>query len=434
MRVFLKALGCRLNEAELETWSRDCRKLGHELADDAALADLIVINSCAVTEESVRKSRQVVRRARRTNPTAKLVLSGCYASLDLDSDQGRPWAELGIDLVVPNRDKDRLVEIAHRELDLPVMPEAGTEPGEQTLFRRGRQRAFIKVQDGCRYRCAFCIVTRARGEERSRPVGEIIDEINHIHANGINEVVLAGVHLGGYGNDLGTDLAALVRQVLAETAVPRIRLGSLEPWELHDRFWDLFSDPRLMPHLHLPIQSGADSVLRRMARRCRTHEFRRLVEKARAGVPGFNITTDFIVGFPGETADEWAQTIGFVESMDFGHIHIFAYSPRNGTKAAGMPGQVSRELKRERSQQLHALAEHGRRRVLERALGTCVEVLIESSAATERGERLWYGYTPNYLRVELEAAAEKDLENQLVVAEMIGITKDSDRLTGSLRA
>jgi threonylcarbamoyladenosine tRNA methylthiotransferase MtaB len=430
MRVFFQALGCRLNEAELETWSNECRQHGYTLADDVEAADLVVINSCAVTEESVRKSRQMVRRARRQNPAAKLVLSGCYASLGSGDGGDAGFAELGVDLVVPNQAKDRLIEIARRELDLPVMPQAGTEPAEQLLFRRGRQRAFIKVQDGCRYRCAFCIVTRARGDERSRTLADIIDEINRVHAAGVNEVVLAGVHLGGYGSDQGTDLASLIEQVLARTDVPRLRLGSLEPWELQEDFWSLFANPRLMPHLHLPIQSGADSVLRRMARRCRTVEFRQLVERARQAVPEFNVTTDVIVGFPGETDAEWDQTVEFVDAMDFGHVHIFAYSPRSGTKAAGMPDQIHRDLKRARSQQLHDIASRGSQRVMQRMLGQRCEVLFEHRAPDDESQTAWLGYTPNYLRVEVDNSAGEDLENQILGVELHGLAEGQARLRG----
>ena len=430
MRVYLQTLGCRLNEAELETWSQDWRQRGHALSTTAEGADLVVINSCAVTAESVRKSRQLVRRARRGNPAAKLVVSGCYASLDA-AGGGAGLAELGVDLVVPNNDKDRLVEITCRELDLPVMPEAATDPAEQTLFQRGRQRAFIKVQDGCRYRCTFCIVTRARGDERSRPIGEIVDEINRHHAGGVNEVVLAGVHLGGYGSDRNTDLRELVTAVLADTDVPRVRLGSLEPWELHDDFWSLFDDNRLMPHLHLPIQSGADSVLRRMARRCRTDQFASLVEQARAALPAFNVTTDIIVGFPGETDTEWAETLAFVERMGFGHIHVFAYSPRAGTKAAGLPEQVARETKRARSRQLHQIARQSSRAVLEQAIGETQPVLVEQRAET--GDAVWLGYTPGYLRVEVAAGDGQDLANHIVEVALKGVNRAGDRLTGLAR-
>ena len=421
MRVYLQALGCRLNEAELETWSRDCRAHGYSLADSAEQADLVVINTCAVTGESVRKSRQLIRRARRDNPLAKLVVSGCYASLEPEAGA----AELGIDLLVANADKDRLIDIAARRLDLPVMPESATEPGENALLARGRQRAFVKVQDGCRYRCAFCIVTKARGDERSRPVGEVVDEVNRIHAEGTQEVVLTGVHLGGYGGDHAADLPTLVRTLLADTDIPRIRLGSLEPWEISDDLWPMFEDPRLLPHLHLPLQSGADSVLRRMSRRCRTAEFRALATRARSAAPGFNITTDIIVGFPGESDAEWRQTLGFTEEMAFGHVHIFAYSPRAGTKAAGMPQQITRAAKRQRSEQLHALARRSRRQALQQAIGQRFDVLIEGA---EDGAAGWSGYTPNYLRVALAAGHGDALENRIVTVRGVDITADGARL------
>jgi threonylcarbamoyladenosine tRNA methylthiotransferase MtaB len=425
MKVFLQALGCRLNEAELETWSRDCRERGFKLTDEAAQADLVVINTCAVTAESVRKSRQLVRRSQRSNPRAKLVVSGCYASLEPE----QALAELGVDLLVPNADKDRLIEIAAAQLDLRVMPEAATEPGENTLLARGRQRAFIKVQDGCRYRCAFCIVTRARGEERSREIADIVDEIRQLHALGTREVVLAGVHLGGYGSDIGSHLAELIEAVLNDTDVPRVRLGSLEPWELPEGFWSLFGNPRLMPHLHLPVQSGADSVLRRMSRRCRSADFSALVEQARETSADFNITTDIIVGFPGETDAEWQQTLAFAERMQFGHIHIFAYSARAGTKAAGMTGQLDRAVKRARSQQLHEVAERSRIATLERFRGRRFEILVEGRTdAYATGQTTWSGYTPNYLRVDVPTPPGSDLENRIIRVRTGGLNDERTRL------
>ncbi len=425
MRVFLQTLGCRLNEAEIESWSRDCRERGFTLAHRADQADLVIVNTCAVTGESVRKSRQLIRRAQRGNPQAKLVVSGCYASLA----PGETAAELGVDLVVPNADKDRLVSIAAERLDLPVMPQTATEPGENALLARGRHRAFLKVQDGCRYRCAFCIVTKARGEERSRPISEVVDEVRRLDAQGVHEIVLAGVHLGGYGSDRGSDLGALIEAVLTETAMPRIRLGSLEPWDLPDRFWSLFQNPRLMPHLHLPIQSGADSVLRRMSRRCRTDEYRALLAEARRAVPGINITTDIIVGFPGESDEEWRQTLGFAEAMRFGHIHIFAYSPRVGTKAAAMPDQLTGTVKQQRSRQLHEIAQAGRRAVLQQAIGGAFEVLVEGR---DEDTGNWSGYTPNYLRVELHAPADSKLEGRIVQVQATGTSASGDRLLTGL--
>lgn len=428
MRVHLQALGCRLNEAELETWSRDFRQQGHTVATEVDDADLIVVNTCAVTEESVKKSRKLIRRAHRDNPTAKLVMSGCYASLSSENAA----AELGVDLVVPNSDKDRLADIVKKEINFPVMPSIATEPGENALLKRGRHRAFIKVQDGCRYRCTYCIVTLARGDERSRSIDDIIEQINQSHNEGIDEVVLAGVHLGGYGSDIESNLSALIEAVLEQTKIPRIRLGSLEPWDLPEGFWQLFKNPRLMPHLHLPLQSGCDSVLRRMARRCRTEEFASLIQQAREQVPNFNVTTDIIVGFPGETEDEWQASLNYVKEQVFGHIHIFAYSSREGTKAARLENQVSRDIKRERSQQLHEVAAISKHNIMQRYIGETLDVLIEGAKDTQDGGKKWFGYTPNFLRVAILNNADDNLENQCHKVLITALDENNDVLVGEI--
>ncbi|MCU7815975.1 MAG: tRNA (N(6)-L-threonylcarbamoyladenosine(37)-C(2))-methylthiotransferase MtaB [Candidatus Thiodiazotropha sp. (ex Rostrolucina anterorostrata)] len=423
MRIHLKTLGCRLNEAEMETWSRDFQAQGHAMTDSAEEADLLVVNTCAVTEEAVRKSRKLLGRSNRQNPNARLVVSGCYASLD-------PTATLemeGVDLVVNNQDKERLVELVSQKLDLKVMPAAATEPDATGLLERGRQRAFIKVQDGCRYRCTFCIVTLARGEEHSRSTEDVIAEINRLHREGIQEVVLTGVHIGGYGSDIGSSIAELILQVLNETDIPRLRIGSIEPWDLPDNFWSLFDNSRFMPHLHLPLQSGSDSVLRRMARRCRSSEYRQLVETARLRVPDINITTDIIVGFPGETEDEWRQTLDFVEEIGFGNLHIFTYSCRQGTKAASLPGALSQEIKRQRSQTLHRLTERLKRQTLGRYLNRTLPVLIEGG-----DEDGWRGYTPNYLRITAEGAAGTELKNRIVEVLISGIDEVEQQLQGKV--
>ncbi len=418
MHVHLKTLGCRLNEAELESWSRDFQAQGILPTASPGNADLVVINTCAVTEEAVKKSRKILRRAQRDNPRAKLVVSGCYASLNPE----QAAADLGVDLIVPNTEKERLAEIAIRELQLPTMPVTAMAPGSYSPLQRNRQRAFIKVQDGCRYRCTYCIVTLARGEERSRPVSEVIGEINALSEQGLQEIVLAGVHLGGYGSDTGSSLKQLVEAVLAETNIPRIRLGSLEPWDLPEDFWTLFSNPRLMPHLHLPMQSGADSVLRRMSRRCRSGEFLELVESARQQIPDFNVTTDIIVGFPGETAAEWQQTLEFVERAAFGDIHIFAFSPRSGTKAAMLPGAIPRETKRQRSEQLHQLAARLKRNMLKKQLEKTFPVLVEDTPSESETGFSQSGYLPNYLRVRFPV--HDNLANQIVRVRITGTEGD----------
>lgn len=421
MLIHLRTLGCRLNEAELETWAQAFQKKGHHVTQTLQDADAVIINSCAVTQDAARKSRQLIRRIHRDNPSAKLVVSGCYATLNEDEAAQL----LGVDLVVSNKDKNELVEKTLAELNFDTMPAMSTEPAEHSLFSRGRQRAFVKVQDGCRYRCTFCIVTVARGEERSRGVAEVVDEINQLHSQGINEVILTGVHLGGYGSDVNSNLSELIRTVLNRTDIPRLRLGSLEPWELPENFFGLFQNPRLMPHLHLPLQSGCDSVLRRMARRCKTEEFANIVEKARAQIPFFNVTTDVIVGFPGETEDEWQQSFDFIKEIGFGDMHIFSYSRREGTKAATLPNAVSNEIKKQRSRQLHELAADMKREFARMQLGQDFPVLWEGlREENENGQVRVFGYTPNYLRVAQLAGEPESLENRIIPVRLAEVAEN----------
>ncbi len=396
MNINFQALGCRLNEAELEHWASQFMKLGHSVTSDSKDADIVVFNSCAVTREADRKSRQQINRLHRNNPKAKMVVTGCHASLNPQVVQNY----LGVDLVVGNDDKEVLVDRLLESFDIPVEESMVVE---NSLFLRGRHRAFIKVQDGCRYRCTYCIVTIARGEERSRSIDEIISEINFLHQNGVQEIAITGVHVGGFGSDTGSSLYILLNEILTRTDIPRIRLASVEPWDLPDNFFGLFEDSRLMPHMHLPIQSGSDSVLRRMSRRCKTAEFTRIVEKAREAIPLFNITTDLIAGFPGETEQEWHQTMKYIESVGFGHMHIFTFSPREGTKAATLSGQVDKATKKARSHQMHELAARLKKHELKKHLGNTVSVLWEQSINADGNQ--WIGYTPHYHRVTSDNCA-----------------------------
>ncbi|MGH6635604.1 MAG: tRNA (N(6)-L-threonylcarbamoyladenosine(37)-C(2))-methylthiotransferase MtaB [Gammaproteobacteria bacterium] len=427
MHVYLTTLGCRLNEAEIESWASAFRRQGHALTAQADSADLVVVNTCAVTEEAGRKSRQLIRRVQRQNPHAKLVVSGCFVSLD-----GTQALE-GVDVVVSNRDKDRLVEIATDALSLPAMPEFATEPGEAAMFPHRRNRAFVKVQDGCRHRCTFCVVTIARGEERSRRISDVVAQINALTAQGVKEVVLTGVHLGGYGSDLGSDLAELIRAVLNDTDCRRLRLGSLEPWNLPPKFFRLFAAARLMPHLHLPLQSGSDSVLKRMARRCRTRDFEALVAHARSEIADFQASTDIIVGFPGETEREWQEGLQFIEGIEFLHLHVFPYSPRPGTQASRFAEQVTAAIKRRRTMELHALAKRMKARVLSAHLGREFSVLWESAQpADTQGAIRYLGYTPNFLRVETTPPAGRVLENMIQKARIKALGQDGEKLIAAL--
>ena len=417
MQIHLKTLGCRLNEAEIESWAGKFQEKGHKLIADPACADLLVINTCAVTQEAVKKSRQIIRRIHRNNPTAKLVVSGCYSTLDKKNINELP----GIDLVIDNSEKEKLVDISLRELNLETMPSLSTEPGETSLFKRGRNRAFIKIQDGCRHRCTFCIVTIARGEEHSHTTNEIINEINKYHEQGIKEVILTGVHVGGYGSDINSSLYQLIKIVLDKTTIPRIRLASVEPWDLHEKFFSLFNNKRLMPHIHLPLQSGSDSVLKRMARRCKTKDFKSIVQKARDEISNFNITTDIIVGFPGETEDEWQESLKFINEVGFSHIHIFTYSKRQGTKASRLDNHIDNVTKKVRSKELHELTKLMRKKILNDEIGKEYFVLWES----KDNDSNWSGYTEHYLRVELKNSQE-NVENTISKIKVTGISTDSN--------
>lgn len=419
MRIHLSALGCRLNEAELEQWASAFDNAGDQISSTAEDADILVLNTCAVTKEAVRKSRQRVQRLHRANPDAKLVVSGCYSALE----SPQALAELGIDLVVPNTDKENLVALTRAEFQQPSMPQSATVPAETALFQRNRQRAFIKIQDGCRYRCTFCIVTVARGAERSRSIETLVSEVQSLSASGVHEVVLTGVHVGGYGSDMDTNLFNLVTALLNHTDIARIRFASVEPWDLSPEFFTLFTNSRVQPHMHLPLQSGSDTVLRRMARRCKTADFRHLVDRLRDQMPDFNVTTDIIVGFPGETEQEWQESLEFIDSMEFGHIHIFSYSEREGTKAASLPNSVPKSVRAQRSKELHASAAVQKQRVLRKMLTLSQSetslVLWERGEQQPDGRFKHWGYTPNYLKVS--TTSDQDLTNLVLPTKLIDI-------------
>jgi len=391
VKVNFQALGCRLNEAELESWSNEFIQKGHQLTLDSTEADLVVFNSCAVTAEADRKSRKLINRIHKSNPQSKLVVTGCYASLQSEKVKN----QLGVDLVISNQQKDELVDLLLTQLNIPSHSTPLTD--QSSIFARGKHRAFIKIQDGCRYRCTFCIVTVARGAERSRAQQDIINEINKHHQLGVQEIVITGVHVGGYGSDTGSNLYELLSEIMDKTSIPRIRLASVEPWDLPHNFFELFKDDRLMPHMHLPLQSGSDSVLRRMARRCKTAEFTQIVEKARTAIPLFNVTTDIIVGFPGETENEWKQSLNFVEQTGFGHMHVFSYSKRDGTKAANLPGQVTSDVKKGRSRQMIELSKVLKLNELSKHIGREDKVLWERTLSSDSTKMS--GYTSHYHKI-----------------------------------
>jgi threonylcarbamoyladenosine tRNA methylthiotransferase MtaB len=429
MRVRLETLGCRLNISEIEGMARRFIAAGHRVVEPDEPADLCVLNTCAVTHVAARKSRQIIRNLKRANPGAGMVVTGCYAELE----PGQVDA-LGVDAVIGNQDKDRLVELITDHWRRVHPEKGGLRPAPDSqppisdlpshyLYPGARTRAFVKVQDGCDNRCTFCIVTVARGTARSRPADDVIAEVQELVTSGYQEVVLSGVHLGSYGHDLGNrrGLFHLVRRLLDETDVPRLRLSSLEPWDLDADFFALWQDPRLGRHQHLPLQSGCDATLKRMARHTSTTGFAQLVAAARAAIPDLSVTTDVIVGFPGETEAEFSKSLEFVEAMAFARLHVFRYSRRAGTAAATMRGQVPSDIIEGRSRRMHDLGTRLERAFRRRFLGRTMEALWETGEANGEG-LLWSGLTENYLRVS--ARGGPGLRNVVTPVRLVADTPD----------
>ncbi len=432
MRVFLDQLGCRLNFSENNTLAGQLNAAGHHIVGRPEEAHVIVLNTCAVTAQAARKSRQAARRLHNRNPDARIAVTGCYATLAPKETAQLP----GVQLVADNQSKEMLhtllepwsAEFSDPE-DLVRLQPHGTPFAPASPDEDGsRTRAFVKVQDGCQNRCTFCIVTTLRGESRSRTTADVVQEIQALVASGYREAVLTGVHLGAYGRDLAgsrrTDLKELAAAILAQTDIARLRLSSLEPWELADGFFDLWQrwPDRLCPHLHLPLQAGTDAQLRRMARRCTVASFRRLVADARAAIPDLTITTDLIVGFPGESEAHFEEGLRFVEEMRFAHAHIFPFSARAGTAAAAFNGHVPKAVKQERSRRMHELAARTGRGERMRFLGATRPVLWEGAGkelTDQPGTLLWTGLTDNYLRVMAHAPACVNLGNQITPVRLV---------------
>lgn len=439
MKVYLSTLGCKLNESELEDWARRFKADGHEIVANPESADVCVLNTCTVTHVAAHKSRQMARQIARSNPKSRIILTGCY--VDISPDEARSLTNVA--LVVPNPEKDRLVELAGElmadarfqmtetgcrlpeavsgELQSEVVAQMPSTEGEQ-LPGTGRTRAFVKIQDGCNMGCTYCIIPLARGRERSRELGKVVNEVQSLVSAGYKEIILTGVQISSYRDRSSTkphDLRDLVSAILAETDVPRLRLTSMAPWELDESLLDLWRDVRLCRHLHLSLQSGSDTVLRRMRRPYTTAQFAQAVELARSAIPELGITTDVIVGFPGESDVELEQSLRFVEQMQFSRVHVFPYSAREGTYAATLPLPVSDATKKVRLKQMQEVAAASAHRFATQFVGHRVDVLWESPERTDHGSTavttypapLWSGYTGNYLRVQV--ASPTNLHNQI---------------------
>ncbi len=425
MKVYLDMIGCRLNQSEIETFARQFRVAGHEVVGSPAEADIVVVNTCAVTSQAASDSRQKIRRAARFAPNG-LIVTGCWSTLQ----PGEAGELPGVTRVVPNLEKEGLVAgalgLPQETFDLePVAREP--LPGAHL-----RTRAFIKVQDGCDNHCTFCVTRIARGPGRSREVPEVLRDVRSALDGGAQEVVLTGVHLGSWGQDFSspTRLFDLITSILQEANPPRLRLSSLEPWDLDEEFFSLWSDSRLCRHLHLPLQSGSAETLRRMARKTTPESFARLVAAARRASPRIAITTDIIVGFPGETDDEFAASLEFVRQVNFAHGHVFTYSARPGTAAARMTGQVPYKVRKERNAEMREALASTASRYRRGFLQAELEVLWESTDAYGPGGWRLRGLTDNYLPVQ--ATSPHQRWNQLDRVRLVGV--DGEGMLGEILA
>lgn len=399
MKIFLDTIGCRLNQSEIERFATQFRAAGHTIVESAKDADLVVVNTCTVTSAAASDSRQKIRQAARQG-AEDIVVTGCWSTLDPEAAAGLP----NVRRVVPNLEKDRLVadSLGVEPMEFDLEPTAREPlPGVHL-----RTRAFIKTQDGCDNHCTFCITRIARGPGRSESIQTVLDDIRLAVAGGTREVVLSGVHLGSWGQDLSPrmHLSDLIRAILLDSDVERLRLSSLEPWDLDEEFFRLWENPRMCRHLHLPLQSGCERTLRRMVRNTTPEAFRQVVTAARESAPGMAITTDVIVGFPGEDETEFSESLAFVEQMEFAGGHVFPYSVRPGTPAARLKDAVSGVTARNRSEQMRQVLAKSSRSYREQFLGSQVSVLWEATDAYGPSGWKLHGLTDNYLRVEAISA------------------------------
>ncbi len=398
-------LGCKVNQYESEAITEAALAAGLSLRPAGEACDLYIINTCTVTAESDRKARQLIRRLIGQNPAAYVIVTGCSAQAHAEELAAIP----GVDAVIGNRDKLTVVAVASRLLadgvkrnvplvEVPSLEGSRFEPMRITRF--GRTRAYVKIEDGCESRCAYCAIPAARGPIRSKPAEDVVAEVTGLVAAGCREVVLTGIETGSWGRDLGgARLGDLLAQVDAIPGIGRVRLGSLDPTVMTADFVARVATlPSLAPHFHLSMQSGCSATLARMRRRYNADQAVAAMERVRAAIPGVQLTTDLIVGFPGETEEEFAATLEFARRARFLHIHVFPYSRRAGTPAATMPGQVSEAVKHERVAALSRVSEESCAAILDGVLasGQLLSVLPET-----HGEGYFLGHTPHFLEVRV---------------------------------
>ncbi len=426
-KAALHNLGCKVNAYETESMRQMLEKAGYEIVPFEPGADVYVINTCTVTNIADRKSRQMLHKARKMNPDAVVAAVGCYAEIRSGELQKDP----DIDIVIGNNRKTELIRVLDAALSTggkqtELEEKSGPAGYEEMVIERveTHTRAFVKVQDGCNQFCSYCIIPYARGRIRSRKIGSVLEEIGRLAKSGCREIVLTGIHLCSFGKGPGESetLMELIRAAAEAEGIARIRLGSLEPASVtEEMIRELASIPKVCPHFHLSLQSGCDRTLRRMNRNYTAAQFAETAELLRKYYTDPALTTDVIAGFPGETEEDFAESLAFAEKIRFSGMHIFPYSVRKGTRAAAFPEQLTEAEKKERCRVLQKTDEKCRREYLERFAGKKREVLFEEEICLG-GRMYWSGYTPEYIRVLAESS--QSLENRFETAELSDIMED----------
>lgn len=426
-KAALHNLGCKVNAYETEAMQHLLEEAGYEIVPFTQKADVYVINTCSVTNMADRKSRQMLHKAKNNNPDSIVVAAGCY----VQTSEKEVLNDLSVDIVIGNDRKHDLVRLLE-EYSLDSVNDTvddindGKHDFEELFIDQTKEhtRAFIKVQDGCNQFCSYCIIPYARGRVRSRRFENVIAEVERLAANGFKEVVLTGIHLSSYGVDFeeATGLLELIQAVNAVKGIERIRLGSLEPKIVTEHFASELSKlDKICPHFHLSLQSGCDATLKRMNRKYTTKEYERGCELLRKYFVHPAITTDVIVGFPGETEEEFEQTKAYLEHIHFYEMHIFKYSKRKGTRAAVMPDQIDEQIKAVRSEKLIALGHDMSKEFRKFYIGKNEEVLFEEKAVI--GDKEYFvGYTKEYVKVAKKT--DENLENQIVSGRISGMLTD----------
>ena len=425
-RVAITTLGCKTNQFESAAMIEQFKTAGYEIVPFTESADIYVVNSCTVTAKTDAETRRLIRRARRLNTDARIVATGCYAQVAPDELERLPE----VDSVLGNREKADIAAMveAGESRVTDISAERTAEPLRLQTFAE-HTRAFLQAQNGCNSFCSYCIVPFARGRSRSVTLEEVLEGVRNLSANGYREVVLTGIHLGAYGLDLSTPvtLTALVRAIVESRLVPRLRIGSIEPNEVDNELIRLMSGSEIIcPHLHLPLQSGCDTVLTRMGRHYTANFFKELVTKITVAMPDAFIGADVIAGFPGETEAEFRETVTLIQELPFSDLHVFPYSRRSGTKAADFSGQLPPHIIKDRAALLRNLATQKKADFLKRFTGKELPVLVQGY---DDKSSICKGLTRNYITLKFKGS--RDMLNREVGVRTTGVGTGTD-MTGLL--